>query len=54
MKEVTEVKQYKCEIKKYDRFNLNKGLIYLGEFEVEDLAEFKAWLQESYPVVEVE
>ena len=54
MAEITEVKQYKCETKAYDRFNHIKGLIYISEYEVENLAEFKTWLQESYAIVDVE
>ena len=47
-------KTYGCTVEKYGRFNHIKGLIFLKEFDIEDMQEFKEGLQESYCSVEVE
>ena len=51
---IKKIKDYECTVEKYGRFNYVKGLIFLSEFEIEDLQEFKEGLQESYSVIEVE
>ena len=48
------IKTYGCTVEKYGRFNHIKWLIFLTEFEIEDMQEFKERWQESYCIVDVE
>ena len=52
--EITSVKQFNCTVNKYDRFNHKKGLIYVSEFDIENVEDFKQGLQENYSVIDVE
>ena len=54
LENIESIKDLKCEVIPYDRFNYSKGLIFVSEFEISDLEEFKRGLQERYAVVRVE
>ena len=41
---------YKCVIRPHPRFNTSKGLIYLRQYNIQDLQEFKENLQEQYEI----
>ena len=41
LKNIESIKDLKCEVIPYDRFNYSKGLIFVSEFEISDLKEFK-------------
>ena len=43
---------YKCVIRPHPQFNTSKGLIYLRQFKVQDLQEFKENLQEQQLKIE--
>ena len=54
MHEVTTVDGFPCETMVHPRYNHSKGLIYTYEFDVENLEDFKAGLNERYNITDVQ
>ena len=42
-----------CEISNHKYINQTKGIIYIKEYDIEDVVQFKAYLQENYEIAEV-
>ena len=51
---LSNIKGKTCQVSVHDRLNTCRGLIYLSEFDIEDLPMFKADLKEHYDVENVE
>ena len=54
MSGIKEVYGLPCEVTTHPKYNFNKGLIYVHEFDLENLEEFKADLQTKYNIVDVQ
>ena len=44
---IQEVEGYACEVHKHPRFNHSKGIVYIKEFDITDIEDFKAYFQEN-------
>ena len=51
---VKEIKGEQCSVEKHSYFNRSKGIIYIHEFDIDDLEDFKAGVKENYNVAQVE
>ena len=52
--EISSLMQNPCTITPHNKFNQSKGLIFVKEFDIEDVEEFKTELQRSYNIIEIE
>ena len=52
--ELNHVKNIECKCEKHRYLNQSKGLIYLYEYDIDDLTEFTDGLQENYKILSVE
>lgn len=54
MKDFKSSKGINCTIKEHPRFNNVVGIIYVNDFDIDNLEEFKAGLQKAYGVTDLE
>ena len=50
---VTEVEGFSCEVQVHSKFCHSKGIIYIKEFDITDIEDFKFYLQENYPIFDI-
>ena len=50
---VKEIMGVECTVEKHNYFNRSKGIIYIHEFDIDDLDDFKAGIMENYNVSQV-
>ena len=44
---------FPCEVKIHPRFNYMKAIIYVHEFDLENIDEFKQGLKESFNITDI-
>lgn len=54
MHRISKVEDFTCETTAHPKYNFTKALIYTYEFDIENLEEFKAGLQERYNITDVQ
>lgn len=47
------IKGISCQISKHSQFNQSKGIIYIMEYDIDDIEEFRLGLKENYNIVDV-
>ena len=53
MAPIKEVDGFPCEVKIHSRFNGIKGIIYVHEFDLKNIEEFKQGLNERYNITDI-
>ena len=54
VREIKEVEGFPCEVVVHPRYNHNRALIYVHEFDIENMNDFKNELQTRYNIVDVQ
>ena len=54
VKSITSVDGIPCEVSMHSRYNCIKGLIYVYEYDIENVEEFKSGLQSNYNISDVQ
>ena len=54
VKDIREMDWFLCEIYEYSKYNNSGGLIYVHEFALENVEDFKDRVQSTYNVVDVQ